>query len=75
MVLARSADDLMTDLSELVSSSAQTAASVSETGTVQEVRQTTDLTSQKSRQVCALFRPVALRFGSRGRGAFLRDGE
>jgi methyl-accepting chemotaxis protein len=51
-VLASSAAEIMTTVSELASSSAQTAASISETNaTVQEVRQTTDLTSQKSRQV------------------------
>jgi len=51
-VLASSAGEIMTTVSELASSSAQTATSVSETNaTVQEVRQTTDLASQKSRQV------------------------
>jgi methyl-accepting chemotaxis protein len=51
-VLASSAGEIMTTVSELASSSAQTATSISEThATVQEVRQTTDLTSQKSRQI------------------------
>ncbi|WP_224982391.1 HAMP domain-containing methyl-accepting chemotaxis protein [Geomonas agri] len=51
-VLAGSAAEIMTTVSELASSSAQTATSISETNaTVQEIRQTTDLTSQKSRQV------------------------
>jgi len=51
-VLATSAGEIMTTVSELASSSAETASSVSETNaTVQEVRQTTDLTSLKSRQV------------------------
>ena len=51
-VLASSAGEIMTTVSELASSSAETATSVSETNaTVQEVRQTTDLASQKSRQV------------------------
>ncbi len=51
-VLASSAGEIMTTVSELASSSAQTATSISETNaTVQEVRQTTDLASQKSRQV------------------------
>ncbi|GFO69804.1 hypothetical protein GMLC_33830 [Geomonas limicola] len=51
-VLAASAGQIMTTVSELASSSAETASSVSETNaTVQEVRQTTDLTSLKSRQV------------------------
>jgi len=51
-VLASSAGEIMTTVSELASSSAQTATSISEThATVQEVRQTTDLASQKSRQV------------------------
>jgi methyl-accepting chemotaxis protein len=51
-VLAGSAGEIMTTVSELASSSAQTATSISETNaTVQEVRQTTDLASQKSRQV------------------------
>jgi len=51
-VLASSAGEIMTTVSELASSSAETASSVSETNaTVQQVRQTTDLTSQKSRQV------------------------
>ena len=51
-VLSGSAGEIMTTVSELASSSAQTATSISETNaTVQEIRQTTDLTSQKSRQV------------------------
>jgi len=51
-VLASSAGEIMTTVSELSSSSAQTASSISETNaTVQEVRQTTDLASQKSKQV------------------------
>uniref|UniRef100_C6DYF9 Methyl-accepting chemotaxis sensory transducer n=1 Tax=Geobacter sp. (strain M21) TaxID=443144 RepID=C6DYF9_GEOSM len=51
-VLAGSAAEIMTTVSQLASSSAQTATSISETNaTVQEIRQTTDLTSQKSRQV------------------------
>ena len=51
-VLSGSAAEIMTTVSELASSSAQTATSISETNaTVQEIRQTTDLTSQKSRQV------------------------
>jgi methyl-accepting chemotaxis protein len=51
-VLASSTGEIMTTVSELASSSAQTASSISETNaTVQEVRQTTDLASQKSRQV------------------------
>ena len=51
-VLASSAGEIMTTVSELASSSAETASSVSETNaTVQQIRQTTDLTSQKSRQV------------------------
>lgn len=51
-VLSGSAAEIMTTVSELASSSAETATSISETNaTVQEIRQTTDLTSQKSRQV------------------------
>jgi methyl-accepting chemotaxis protein len=51
-VLASSSSEIMTTVSELAASSAQTASSVSETNaTVQEVRQTTDLASQKSKQV------------------------
>ena len=51
-VLSGSATEIMTTVSELASSSAQTATSIAETNaTVQEIRQTTDLTSQKSRQV------------------------
>ncbi|HEY5512561.1 MAG TPA: methyl-accepting chemotaxis protein, partial [Geomonas sp.] len=51
-VLGSSTGEIMTTVSELASSSAQTATSISETNaTVQEVRQTTDLASQKSRQV------------------------
>jgi len=51
-VLTHSAGEIMTTVSELASSSAQTATSISEThATVQEVRQTTDVASQKSRQV------------------------
>jgi methyl-accepting chemotaxis protein len=51
-VLAGSSAEIMTTVSELASSSAQTATSISETNaTVQEVRQTTDVASQKSRQV------------------------
>lgn len=51
-VLSGASAEIMTTVSELASSSAQTATSISETNaTVQEIRQTTDLTSQKSRQV------------------------
>ena len=51
-VLATSSSEIMATVSELASSSLQTATSISETNaTVQEVRQTTDLASQKSRQV------------------------
>jgi methyl-accepting chemotaxis protein len=51
-VLASSSSEIMTTVSELASSSAQTASSISETtATVQEVRQTTGLASQKSKQV------------------------
>ena len=51
-VLAGSSAEIMTTVSELAASSAQTATSISETNaTVQEVRQTTEVASQKSRQV------------------------
>jgi methyl-accepting chemotaxis protein len=51
-VLATSATQIMSTVSEFASSSSETASAVSETNaTVQEVRQTTDLTSQKAKQV------------------------
>jgi len=51
-VLAASAGEIMTTVSQFASTSAETASAINETNaTVQEVRQTTDLTSQKAKHV------------------------
>jgi len=51
-VLATSAGQIMSTVSEFAASSSETASAISETNaTVQEVRQTTDLTSQKAKHV------------------------
>ena len=51
-VLATSASEIMSTVTEFASSSAQTASAISETNaTVLQVRQTTDLSSQKARHV------------------------
>ncbi|UFS69602.1 methyl-accepting chemotaxis protein [Geomonas sp. RF6] len=51
-ILAASAREIMSTVTEFASSSSETASAISETNaTVQEVRQTTDLASQKSKQV------------------------
>lgn len=51
-VLSASASQILATVSEFVSTSSETASAISQTNaTVQEVRQTTDLTSHKSKQV------------------------